>query len=128
MIKVIPRCSRTLKPGLKRFVHLGLTMLCLLALTMTPVLCGHALLPATHRCDPAMMGPGPMHHHTVPPCCAAHSSDQPAQTGVSAELPTPSRPSILLTAPLLAADQTSGSVASVQDISPFTAFRPPLRI
>ena len=123
----------TLQPyteqGMKRVFHLGLSMLCLLALVLTPVLCGHGLSSAKSGCRQGMMHPAPMHQqHTMPPCCAAHSSEQPAQIGVDAELPASDLPSALPEVRFLTALPTSGPVTVVRRASASGAFRPPLRI
>ncbi len=112
---------------MKRTLHLGLTLLCLLALIVTPVLCGHVFQTARTGCQAGMAGSMPMpQQHTVPPCCATHSTHHPAQ--VAADHTVLASDPVSSALPVFLAREISVSRAPLRPTSPPIAFRPPLRI
>ena len=114
---------------MKRTLHLGLTLLCLLALIVTPVLCGHVFQTARTGCEAGMAGSMPMpQQHTVPPCCATHSTHHPAQAEAASDHTVLASAPVSSALPVFLAREISVSHAPLHLIAPPIAFRPPLRI
>ena len=114
---------------MKRFLHLGLSLLCLMALIVAPVLCRSELAPTKLTCGSGMSSSSmpKSHHHTLPPCCAVHPSHQAPQLASIIELPAPASSSLLPALSFLPSTPFLIAV-SQQHAPPPPALRPPLRI
>ena len=114
---------------MKRAVHLGLTILCLLALVVLPVFSGATLHAAKRGCRESMSDRMPMPPtHTAPPCCTIHSPDGIAPAAIDVSLALPPLVALSLE-PLFAPAPTSAAPRQGPPYaSPPRAFPLPLRI
>ena len=111
-------------------LSLVLTLLCLLALVVTPVLCAHAFAAtASTHCAQGMPASMPMPGHSQPPCCAKHPADQPADMLPVVHPFAPSVAAVSIDLPVSLASSLAASPWPASHPQAFPAsFRPPLRI
>ena len=120
---------------MNKYLHIGITVLCLVALVARLGVCGHTFAAAAPECVRGMPHTMPMPvsptpgQSSLPPCCAAHPQPAPAElVVVNLDLPAAllvvsvldlARPSDLLTA--------QRTLVAAPILSRLT-FHPPLRI
>lgn len=125
-----PHRSRASYTGnVKWFLQTGLALLCLFALVLSPVVCAHTFHQTSTGCAQGMTHSMPREGdgHALPPCCAKHPADQPANTATPVTLIQPAATPVALNLPSIIFEFPS-TPRQVSQATPSGAFSPPLRI